>query len=51
MHFYQCECPFLQYYDSGINKCINQSTANSVCTTTIECQTAYNFDCVLGKCM
>lgn len=50
MGYFQCECPFLTYFDNTTNTCANQFAMNSPCTFDKQCQTIYGFNCNGGIC-
>ena len=47
---FTCQCPYLQYYDSTSNKCLNQLTYNQTCSYSNQCQTVFGLSCLNGIC-
>ena len=47
---FQCECDFLNYYDSISNSCLSQLSLNGLCSSDSQCQTVYGLSCINGSC-
>jgi len=49
---YTCQCPYLQYFDYTINRCLNQLMFNKSCNSAISnvCQGVFGLSCVGGIC-
>lgn len=47
---FTCQCPFLKYFDSTSNKCINQLSYNQSCSNNVMCQERLGLSCFNGFC-
>lgn len=47
---YTCQCPYLEYFDTSINKCKNQLLFNQSCNYTNMCKTTFGLSCIAGIC-
>jgi hypothetical protein len=47
---FECDCPYLKYFNNITNSCLNQLSINQTCIYDSQCQNVFGLICIDGTC-